>query len=102
MNIAIINPKGGQGKSLIAHQLITTFGYKGFEIDPYGSLADRLPDDVTFVDIKSNYITKEDVKNTIFDFGGFSDPKEDEAIQKSDFTLSFIWIFNSLGVFKSK
>ena len=85
-SITIANFKGGVGKSLIAHQLITSYGYKGIEIDPYGSLQERLPDKVIKVDIKEKNIP-EITQDCIFDFGGFDDIKLDEAIQKSNLLL---------------
>jgi chromosome partitioning protein len=84
-NITICNFKGGVGKSLIAHQLITSFGYEGIEIDPYGSLADRLPDRVQKIDIAQKSLPQ--VENTIFDFGGFDDTKIDQAIAQSDLVI---------------
>lgn len=86
MNITIAQFKGGMGKSMIAHQLITGFGYKGVEIDPYGSLADRLPDTVMGVSISEKQLTKPS-ENTIFDFGGFDDIKIDQAISYSDLVI---------------
>jgi len=84
-NITICNFKGGVGKSLLAHQLITSFGYRGIEIDPYGSLADRLPERVEKVDITATTLPQ--VENTIFDFGGFDDRKLDLAIEQSGLIL---------------
>lgn len=52
MNITIVNFKGGVGKSMIAHQLISGYGFNGYEIDPYGSLSDRLPECVMRIDIQ--------------------------------------------------
>lgn len=83
MNITIVNFKGGVGKSMIAHQLITGFGFSGYEIDPYGSLSDRLPENVERIDIQQKNIEKPE-KETIFDFGGFDDIKLDQAISYSD------------------
>ena len=84
-NLTICNFKGGVGKSLIAHQLITSYDYNGIEIDPYGSLADRLPDRVQKIDITAQ--TLPEAENTIFDFGGFDDIKLDQAIEQSDLVI---------------
>jgi chromosome partitioning protein len=84
-NITICNFKGGVGKSLIAHQLITSFGYEGMEIDPYGSLAERIPKRVKKIDIDAKALPK--VHNTIFDFGGFDDIKLHLAIDQSDLVI---------------
>ena len=84
-NLTICNFKGGVGKSLIAHQLITSYDYNGIEVDPYGSLADRLPDRVQKIDITAQ--TLPEAKNTIFDFGGFDDIKLDQAITQSDLVI---------------
>lgn len=84
-NITICNFKGGVGKSLLAHQLITSYGYKGVEIDPYGSLSERLPKDVEKIDIESKSLPQKD--NTIFDFGGFDDIKLDLAINQSNLII---------------
>jgi len=86
VNITIVNFKGGVGKSMIAHQLITGFGFEGCEIDPYGSLSDRLPDRVNRIDIRQKDIPKPD-RETVFDFGGFDDIKLDQAIQFSDLII---------------
>ncbi|MBN2870241.1 MAG: ParA family protein [Campylobacterales bacterium] len=83
MNITVVNFKGGVGKSMIAHQLITGFGYRGCEIDPYGSLSDRLPDMVERIEIQEKHLPQP-VRDTIFDFGGFDDIKLDQAIGYSD------------------
>jgi len=85
-NITICNFKGGVGKSLIAHQLITGFGYKGVEIDPYGSLQERLPEQVTKTNIKDKYLP-EVTEKTVFDFGGFEDNKLGEAIKQSSLII---------------
>ena len=84
-NITVCNFKGGVGKSLITHQLVTSFGYRGIEIDPYGSLADRLPDRVQKIDIAQESLPQ--VENTIFDFGGFDDVKIDQAIAQSNLVI---------------
>ena len=83
MSITITNFKGGVGKSLIAHQLITCFDYNGVEIDPYGSLYERLPDKVIKVDITAKTLP-DTLENTVFDFGGFDDIKLDQAIERSN------------------
>ena len=85
-NITIANFKGGVGKSLLAHQLITCYGYHGVEIDPYGSLKERLPNQVIRIDIDEKTLPNTP-KNCIFDFGGFDDIKLDQAIQRSDLVL---------------
>lgn len=86
MNITVVNFKGGVGKSMIAHQLISGFGFYGCEVDPYGSLSDRLPERVERIDIQQKYLEKP--KNeTIFDFGGFDDIKLDQAISYSDLII---------------
>ena len=85
-NITIANFKGGVGKSLLAHQLITCYGYHGVEIDPYGSLKERLPNQVIRIDIDEKTLPNT-LKNCIFDFGGFDDIKLDQAIQRSDLVL---------------
>lgn len=85
MNITICNFKGGVGKSLIAHQLITSFSFNGVEIDPYGNLADRLPSKVKNIDINEKVLNN--YENTIFDFGGFNDIKLEQAIKQSDLVI---------------
>jgi len=86
MNITIVNFKGGVGKSMIAHQLISGFGFYGCEIDPYGSLSERLPQRVARIDIQQKSIQPPE-KETIFDFGGFDDIKLDQAISYSDLII---------------
>lgn len=86
MNITIVNFKGGVGKSMIAHQLITGFGFRGCEIDPYGSLSDRLPERVERIDIRQKGL-EQPSEATIFDFGGFDDVKLDQAIGHSDLVI---------------
>jgi cellulose biosynthesis protein BcsQ len=85
-NIVICNFKGGTGKSAIAHQLITGYNFSGIEIDPYGSLADRLPEKVLKDDLESNELMHNS-SDTVFDFGGFDSPKLDIAINQSDLIL---------------
>ncbi|BCD61144.1 MULTISPECIES: ParA family protein [unclassified Nitratiruptor] len=85
-NITIANFKGGVGKSLIAHQLITCFDYKGVEIDPYGSLYERLPEKVIKVDVKEKKLPKTPERSA-FDFGGFDDIKLDQAIERSNLVI---------------
>lgn len=85
MKIAMTNFKGGVGKSLIAHQLITCFGYSGITHDPYGNLANRLPDRVTNIsDIKSLADLPEKV---VFDCGGFDDKILRQIIKISDLII---------------
>ncbi|MDD5716359.1 MAG: ParA family protein [Sulfuricurvum sp.] len=86
MNITIVNFKGGVGKSMIAHQLISGFGFRGCEIDPYGSLSDRVPEKVERVDIQAKHLAMPR-EETIFDFGGFDDIKLDQAIEFSDLII---------------
>jgi len=86
MNITIVNFKGGVGKSMIAHQLITGFGFRGCEIDPYGSLSDRLPEQVDRIDIQEKNLDEPSAA-TIFDFGGFDDIKLDQAVSYSDLVI---------------
>lgn len=85
MNITICNFKGGVGKSLIAHQLITGFGYNGVEVDPYGDLSERLEGKVTFQ--KLNKKLDENYENTVFDFGGFDDKNIKRAVKQSDLII---------------
>lgn len=85
-NLVICNFKGGVGKSMIAHQLICCFEYRGIEIDPYGSLSQRLPDLVRKVDIHAETLPEiED--NTVFDFGGFDDLKLEMSISLSSLII---------------
>ncbi|HEX5623818.1 MAG TPA: ParA family protein [Sulfuricurvum sp.] len=86
MNITIVNFKGGVGKSMIAHQLISGFGFEGCEIDPYGSLSERIPGKVNRIDIQEKHLPQPDVE-TVFDFGGFDDVKLDQAIEYSDLII---------------
>jgi len=83
-NITICNFKGGVGKSFLAHQLITSFGFNGVEIDPYGSLSDRL-ENVEQIPLENK--TLETYSNTVFDFGGFNDIKLEQAINQSDLVI---------------
>lgn len=86
IQITICNFKGGQGKSLIAHQLITGFGYKGIEIDPYGSLSDRLPEHVVRIPLDSKSLPKAKGP-TLYDFGGFDDVRLDLAVSQSNLVI---------------
>lgn len=85
----VVNFKGGVGKSMIAYTLITSFGYKGYEIDPYGSLARRVGEDkVVFVDINGKLPDDiERYKKVVFDFGGFDDALIYEAAKVSDMVI---------------
>jgi chromosome partitioning protein len=85
MIVTICNFKGGVGKSMIAHQLITSFGYQGFEVDPYGSLADRLPQNVKRLDTMDELPAI--IGDTIFDFGGFDCQILRSAITVSDLVI---------------
>jgi chromosome partitioning protein len=85
MIVTICNFKGGVGKSMIAHQLITSFGYQGFEVDPYGSLADRLPQNVKKLDTIDELPAI--IGDTIFDFGGFDCQILRSAITVSDLVI---------------
>ena len=85
MNITICNFKGGVGKSLIAHQLITSFGFNGVEIDPYGNLSERLQDQVSKIDLSAKSL--QNYENTIFDFGGFNDVKLKQAVDQSELII---------------
>lgn len=85
MLLSVINFKGGVGKSMIAHQLITTYGFKGYEVDPYGSLSDRLPDNATRLDTTSEM--PEIDSDTIFDFGGFDSKLLHDVALKSDLLI---------------
>jgi chromosome partitioning protein len=85
MIITICNFKGGVGKSMIAHQLITSFSYQGFEVDPYGSLADRLPQNVKKLDTMDELPAI--IGDTIFDFGGFDCQILRSAITVSDLVI---------------
>ncbi len=85
MKITVCNFKGGVGKSLISHQLITSFGYGGIEIDPYGSLHDRLPNDVIKIGLQDPLPSLEGItEDVVFDFGGFADKKLKDALSLSD------------------
>ena len=85
MNITICNFKGGVGKSLIAHQLITSFGFNGVEIDPYGNLSESLQDQVSKIDLSVKLL--QNYENTIFDFGGFNDVKLKQAVDQSELII---------------
>jgi chromosome partitioning protein len=86
--ITIVNFKGGVGKSLIAHQLATTMGWNIIEVDPYGSLAERLPDIVAHVGLNEPMPVLEGIEESIiFDFGGFDDKKVKEAIELSNLVI---------------
>jgi len=81
--IAIVSFKGGVGKSFIAHQLVTSFGYKGVAHDPYGNLANRLPDQVISIkDLKT--LTELESKDIVFDCGGFDDKILHKIIEQAD------------------
>jgi chromosome partitioning protein len=81
--IAIVSFKGGVGKSFIAHQLITSFGYKGVAHDPYGNLANRLPEKV--ISIKNiETLTELESNDVVFDCGGFDDKMLHGIIQMVD------------------
>lgn len=85
MRVTICNFKGGVGKSLLTHQLITSYGYGGVEIDPYGSLHDRLSGDVIKIGLQDALPSFDGVEDDIiFDFGGFADKKLEVAIELSD------------------
>ncbi len=88
MNLTICNFKGGVGKSLIAHQLITGHGFYGIELDPYGSLAKRLPSQVLHLSLKERSLpAKTNHKDIVFDFGGFDDIKLEQAIEISNLVI---------------
>lgn len=82
MNITVCNFARKSGKSLLAHQLILEYGFRGVEIDPTGTLAKNLPEWVDKVRSGERHLESGFI-NTIFDFGGFDDPKLDEAIEQS-------------------
>lgn len=84
IKIAILNFKGGVGKSFLAHQLITGFGYTGVTHDPYGNLANRLPDKcVSFQEFEKTSETF----NTVFDCGGFEDKTINKIISICDLII---------------
>jgi len=93
MIITIVNYKGGVGKSLIAHQLITCFDFQGYELDVYGNLAQRLPGNVIKIERKMPEIQGD----SVIDTGGYDDKKLHEAIKISDLVLiPFIPSFESI------
>lgn len=85
MVIAITNFKGGVGKSMIAHQLITSFGFRGYEVDPYGSLSDRLPEHVKRLETTDEIPAI--LGDTVFDFGGFDSQILRKAAAVSDLII---------------
>jgi chromosome partitioning protein len=81
MHIALLNFKGGVGKSLIAHQMICCFDFFGVELDLYGNLNSRLPEKT----IKVKHSLPNNLpENVIFDCGGFDDKLVHEVIKVSD------------------
>ena len=84
--VIINNYKGGMGKSLIAHQLITGSEFFGIEIDTFGNLSDRLPEQVQFIPVDEDFEIP-DGMNIVLDMGGYKDHREDYLISGSTLVI---------------
>ncbi len=80
--VIINNYKGGMGKSLISHQLITGSEFFGIEIDTFGNLSDRLPEQVQFIPVDEDFEIPDEM-NIVVDMGGYKDHREDYLIEGS-------------------
>lgn len=96
MNITVANIHKNVGKSLITHQLILSYQYRGVEIDPFGTLSRKLPMDVDKIPAGSHTLPNYAFM-TIFDFGAFLDKKMEMAAMQSDLILiPFLGEFDSI------
>lgn len=92
MKITVANYKGGVGKSMISYQLISGFGYFGVELDPAGSMAERIPNKIHKVlpkeKIPNLSLMEEDI---IIDCAGvFSEEQNKKIADAAKYTDLFI------------
>lgn len=83
MIVTIANFKGGGGKSMTAHSLIAN-GWQGVDLDPYGNLKDRFPDDVVKLELHEQIPDLKGLGRVVIDTGGYHDKRMDYLIPASD------------------
>lgn len=85
MKLAVVGFKGGTYKSTISVELAYLLKLTIIDADPYGDQAGMVGENYKVVDAKSGDLPI--IENSIIDFGGFAEHRNDKAIKDTDIVL---------------